>query len=746
MSDRIRHLLFGAAVVALLGGGQALAQSPTARTADDEPGDGVQTEIELETVTVDARARVRNPTAPAGTATTRTTTREAIDNRQINNIQDIGRTEEAGVSFNRTNNSVNIRGLDGSRVLTTVDGVRVPYLSDATRGAVGGVNSFDFNSLSAFDLTRGADPLLGNGALGGVLAIRTLDPDDILKDGRKVGYLTKNGYDGVDDSWFTSHAAATRVGDTSLILQGGYRDGHAIDNQGGGDALSTLRTAPNPRDYDQYNLLGKLYQDVEGGHRFGITGEIFDRNEDINTRTLQTATGNYRRDNHFSGEDLKRRKVALTYDLDAPEPGSGWFDDASAVLYYQDVERHTTVDAFRSTSVIGPFSRDNSYDEESIGFTGYAARDWQLGGVGNRFTFGGEVYGTKTTQYSAGADGCATATRPSDIRACTNLHTNQADTPQVDSRVVGFYAENETRFLDNRLRVTPGLRFDWYEHEPKLTDEYRDSAAFNGTVPDGSNDVALSPKVLVEYDIIPSLTAYGQYTQGFRAPTAGELFGRFGAVGTYLRTGNPDLDPETSSGFDVGLRYGDKDLGAQVNLFTTHYDNFIDTVLVAPPGGNYPQGGITSYRNIPNARISGVELSGHARFLDHWRARASVAYQEGENLTDDVYLDSIPPLTAILALGYDRTTWGGEVSTKLADRRDKVDDGFNAPSYGVVDFTAWVSPERLPNLKLAGGVFNIFDKTYYDAVNVPDDPSRTQPRLYYSEPGRSFKVNMTVQF
>ena len=41
-------------------------------------------------------------------------------------------------------------------------------------------------------------------------------------------------------------------------------------------------------------------------------------------------------------------------------------------------------------------------------------------------------------------------------------------------------------------------------------------------------------------------------------------------------------------------------------------------------------------------------------------------------------------------------------------------------------------------------IFNVFDKTYYDAVNVPDSPS--QPDLYYSEPGRSFKVNVTYQF
>jgi hemoglobin/transferrin/lactoferrin receptor protein len=224
----------------------------------------------------------------------------------------------------------------------------------------------------------------------------------------------------------------------------------------------------------------------------------------------------------------------------------------------------------------------------------------------------------------------------------------------------------------------------------------------------------------------------------------GELYSRYGAVGSYLRTGNADLLSETSDGFDAGLRYGDEDMGAEINVFTTRYSDFIDTVQTRAPGGEYPLGGVSSYTNIPDARISGVELGSHVRVLDRWTARASLAYSQGRNLTDDTYLDSVPPLTAILGLGYDHTDWGGEVTTKLAARRDKVDDGFAAPGYGVVDVTAWFEPTQVPGLKLAAGVFNLFDKTYYDAVNVPE--TRAQPTLYYTEPGRSFRINATYRF
>ncbi|WP_182086470.1 TonB-dependent hemoglobin/transferrin/lactoferrin family receptor [Aureimonas sp. ME7] len=720
-------LSLGVAASAMLASA-TLAQD--AQTSDDA--------MNLEAVVVTGGAQASEP---AGTVTTTTTGRTTLDDRQIDDIGDIGRTEEAGVSFNRVNNSLNIRGLDGSRVLTTVDGVRVPYLLDATRGASGGIDTIDFNALSSLDITRGADPLLGSGALGGVLAVRTLEPGDLLLGGRRIGALSKSGYDSTDRSWFTSNAVALRAGDTTALLQGSYRGGHETDSQGTIDAIGPARTEPNPRDYDTYSLLGKLYQDIEGGHRLGITAEIYHRQDDFETRTTQSETGTYRRGDHFSGEEVERRKVALSYDYEAPARGEGFLDEARAVLYYQGIDRNSTVDARRTGTLPGIFTRDNSNEEEAFGFNAHAAKDWQLGSLDQRLVFGTELRTAKTTQYSAGIDGCLVT--PSN-RSCGNLHTNQADTPEVESNLVGLFAENETRLFGDRLRLTPGIRFDWYENTPELTPEFESSAAYDGTLPDASSDTAVSPKFLAEYDVAPGLTLYGQWSRGFRAPTVGELYSRFGAVGTYLRIGNEDLEAERSNGFDAGIRAGDEDLGGRLNVFTTRYRNFIDTVTLAPPGGLYPQGGVSSYENIPDARISGVEFAGHVRFLDHWRARASLAYAEGRNLTDDTYLDSVSPLTAILGLGYEERWWGGEVSTKLAARRDKVDDGFKAPGYGVVDLTAWVEPEALPGLKITGGIFNLFDKTFYDAVSVPD--SRSQPDLYYSEPGRAFKLNAIYRF
>jgi hemoglobin/transferrin/lactoferrin receptor protein len=45
---------------------------------------------------------------------------------------------------------------------------------------------------------------------------------------------------------------------------------------------------------------------------------------------------------------------------------------------------------------------------------------------------------------------------------------------------------------------------------------------------------------------------------------------------------------------------------------------------------------------------------------------------------------------------------------------------------------------------LRAGVYNLFDKTYYNALNT--NGTLPQPYAYYSEPGRTFKMSLTQTF
>ncbi len=750
-SGRLRCGVALGALVAILAAAPAFAQqqSPAVR-ADDAP-------VVLDQITVQGEGEAGAPLV-AGPTTTRTT-REQLDRQQIQSISDLSNRLEAGITLNRSNNSLNIRGLDGPRVLTTIDGIRQPYLID-TRISRGAANAFDFDALSTLDLLRGGSggATVGGGALGGVLAVRTLDPKDLIRNGRSFGALAKTGYDSTDDAWFGSAAVAARLQQTYFLLQGSLRKGHEIDNTGTVGGYGPTRTKPNPLDYDQYGVLAKVQHYVDEVHRFGLTAELFKRKDDILPYGTTTLTGNSRPGSWFTGEEVERNRVSLSYDFALP---GAFVDEAHATLYWQNLKRNDTVTGYRWTSLVGPYGRDNENEENAYGFNGHIIKNFQTGMLSHGVTLGTELLMTRLDQYSAGYDQCPP--KPPSGRytgaftVCNNLHTNQADMPRIDGKKVGFYLHDEIGLLENRLRITPGVRFDWYEEEPQNTPAYTLGGSRPPGLPPSSSDSAWSPRIRIEYDILKSapwvkdVTLFAQWAKSFRVPTANELYGRFGGPGTYLRVGNPDLRPEIGNGVDVGFRFGDKALGGSLTYFHTNYRNFIDTVQIAPPGGEYPQGGISSYQNIARAEIQGVEANIRYAFAENWYARGSFAYTRGRNKDANTFLNSIPPVQGIVGVAYATDVWGAEVFAKFAGKRDDVavgpglSSGFKAPGYSVWNASAWWRPTQIADIELQLGVYNIFDEKYFDAVAIPVG-TLAQARDYYSEPGRTVKATLKYQF
>ncbi|WP_375705649.1 TonB-dependent receptor plug domain-containing protein, partial [Bartonella sp. AA86SXKL] len=180
-----------------------------------------------------------------------------------------------------------IRGLDANRVLTTMDGIALPWFDDIVRGR-GGNTTFDFNALSTFDVIQGSDSsLYGSGALGGVVALRTLNPEDLITEEKDWGSLIKGGYHSVNNSWRIDQAFAVRVRQTFLLFQGSLTEGHERKNMGTVEGYEE-RTRKNPAQFDKNNLLFKIHQYFNGNHRFGLTAERFNYN--INTHSLNAST------------------------------------------------------------------------------------------------------------------------------------------------------------------------------------------------------------------------------------------------------------------------------------------------------------------------------------------------------------------------------------------------------------------------------------------------------------------------
>ena len=679
------------------------------------------------------------------------TTRQELDSLQIQNWSDFARRAEPGINFNEANKSINVRGLDQNRVLTRIDGIRQTWLNDGARGVRGGLSTFDFNSLSAIDIVRGVDSsVAGSGALGGVVDVRTLSPGDLLGDGKLFGALLKGGYNSVDQSGLTSAAIAGQAGNgTQWLLQAGVQKGSETVNMGTVGGNGVTRSEANPDDYLQQNYMLKAQKALEGGHSLGLTGSYFERQG--NSTDMAAATQTYAPGQSKLKDTSRRESIAMDYGWKAPN-GNAAVDTVDAQIYWQRVSLSSDLAAMRIATPVGSYSRNNSLQESTYGINTLASK--AIGGsVSQLWKLGGEWYGNTTEQSSTGEDTCPARFSP--YSACNFLHTNQADMPEVNGSQVGVWLQNTVGFSENLYTLTPGVRYDYYQQTPKATSSFQSNAA-GGQLLASSTGSAVSPKLAGTWSPVPDASVFAQYAFGFNAPTATQLYSRYGAPGTYLVAGNPGLTPETSQGWELGTKLGDETLNGALTYFDNNYKNFIETVN-NPGTATYPYF-VQSYENLEKVRIYGVEAKGSWKFSHGWRAYGSLAWADGRNQNTGQNLNSVAPLTAIAGIAYSQEQWGAKAQVTAAAARNNVTypetsasvpyADFQAPGYGIADLTAYWKPAQVKGLWLQAGVYNIFNKTYWNALSVPTAGSVAIPRAidFYTSPGRSFQASLIYQY
>ncbi|WP_425644533.1 TonB-dependent hemoglobin/transferrin/lactoferrin family receptor [Agrobacterium leguminum] len=654
----------------------------------------------------------------------------------MQNLDDLGNTTEPGVSYVSASKSVNIRGLEDDRVVTTVDGISIPYLPDMVWNADGGADTYDFTSLASVSILRGADSSrAGSGALGGGVVLRTIEAEDLIKPGKDWGGFVKSGYDGSDRSVYGSAAVAKRINNTSILFQGSYKKGHEKETQGSSDITGSSRTVADPADYHTTNVLFKLRHDIEGGHQIGLTAEQYHTEKDTDKRSSYSST--YTSYDYHT--ETTRRRMSLDYKYDAISEDA-LIRDIKASLYYQKLQKEEGYLAYRTTNPVGDYGRTSDTEESSVGFTGTASGLYETGSLRHDVRVGIDASFFWTHQYTTGIDSCST----NYVSACAYYHTNQSDTPDVQGVRFGAYLDDRIEIGDSGLSLTPGMRFDFFDYRPQSSAEYEANDGYDG-LPDAVSDFGFSPKLRAEYELHPEVTLFAQWAMAFKAPTVAQLYGNYDNAPYYRTIGNPDLETEIGNGFEVGANLGDEEFGGRLSAFYNRYRNFIDTSLTAESGYSY---GTYRYYNRNRVRIYGLEAQAHKAFDNGFSLRASLAYAKGEDLDSGEVLASVPPLKAIVGIAYSRETWGlGADWIGVKGVASDSTASFKAPGYGIVNLTGWWAPEQLNGVRLQAGIYNLFDKEYYDALETKDVTSITSTnQSFYSEPGRYFKLSLIKTF
>lgn len=678
-----------------------------------------------------------------------------IDQHNDKNLKDLVRYEP-GVSVSGTGSrfglsGANIRGIDGNRVLTQVDGVRVPQSNFFSPFQDVRSNYVDLDTIKQVEIIRGpASSLYGSDAIGGAVSFLTKDAADYLEEGDDTYARFKTGYDGSDDSWQRSATFAGRTGSVDGLLHLGRRDGQSTDTFGGNGGVGSAREEANPLDYTTENLLAKLGWDYGDGNRLQFTYERYQ--DDANSNLLSDITSRATFTSPAilgsqSKDSIDRDRYSLEHTLSLD---SLLADQLKWQLNYQESNnsQKTLQQRQTATGVNRVRSRDSQYDERLWSLNTQADKQFAVGDTRHHMIYGAELKRIEASNLRKGSE--VRLDTGATVPATENFPVS--DFPDPTSESLGLFVQDSIEI--GRWTLLPGLRYDYYRQTPHVTDEFLNGLPAE-TDPSRITDDHISPKFAVTYQLTEHESVYGQYAAGFRAPSPVNMYGEFSNPQFgYQQIGNPDLKPETSDSYEFGLR-GRYDMGSfGVALFYNKYKDFIATDTVPDPNGT----GLLTFqpRNLGKVTIRGAEAKGDIK-LDAFmpagtRALGSIAYARGKDEESGQALNSVDPLKAVIGLGYDAPSgiYGGQLTWTLVKAKDRVDHTgdadllinrqFETPGYGVLDLNAWWQVTE--QVSINGGLFNVTDKKYWNWGDVQgrDEDAAGLGRL--TQPGRYAAVNV----
>jgi len=260
----------------------------------------------------------------------------------------------------------------------------------------------------------------------------------------------------------------------------------------------------------------------------------------------------------------------------------------------------------------------------------------------------------------------------------------------------------------------------------------------------------LTKKLGVTYQLDDSFSVYGAYGEGFKMPTAQQLF-YSNASGSVIP--NPDLRPESVWSVEGGVR-GEFESGYfSVGAFYAKYSDFISTLQPSPADA-------TKYTslNLASVELVGIEASAEFELYENIFATANLSWQRGTQIASagaaQTAYDGATPLTAVLGVRYEIPEHGLELEltgTFAAGPTERASaTAFKPDGYAVFDaFATWKPSE---NVEVNFGVQNIFDTRYFPntltgyATTANADVANQNPLEMQVAPGRTFKVGTTVRF
>ena len=511
-----------------------------------------------------------------------------------------------------------------------------------------------------------------------------------------------------------------------------YRDGHeTASHSDGADTLGRERGAANPFDTRADNILAKVFYQANSVHRFGLALEYFNMqqqgkilsNEGYSINMAPGVPMLTYTDNRATDED-QRQRLSFEHKWQA---NTAAFDVMEWQLAYQQSHaKHSSYDFTTGTIGYGQRDRNRNGEDESVQFNGQFNKSFDL-----ELSYHELVYGVSyiNNQFDLDYYDYYYGSRPSLDKS--------PEVPNARAESYGVFIQDQGFYLNDKLVVNLGLRYDYFSQDPQGSSKYEESS-----------EDAITARIGTVYHWNEQFSSFAQVSQGFKAPSLYDLYYEYNTGEIWLP--NPDLKPEESIGYEIGSRYGNAYGRIELVAFYNDYKNFIEQQNIGVDADTGKD--ISTNVNIASAEIYGAELSSKLA-LDKvlsaptgGYAQFNLAYSRGQDSKTKVAIDSVAPLTGYLALGFDdqNQVFGGKVALQLVAGKSggdwSQDDNIKAAGYGLTDITAYYRP--LSDLTLRAGVFNVFDEKYWLYNNLTGKTDTSQGLDRHTEPGRNWGLNL----
>lgn len=637
-----------------------------------------------------------------------------------------------------------IRGMNENRLVTLVDGNRIETATDLTAS----LSMIDVNDIERVEIIKGAQSsLYGTGAMGGIVNIITRDAYFADKPYVAGNFLT--GF-ASSNKLFTGHGGInTGSSKWYLRLSGTYSNADDIRTPEGilpnsGYTINNITAKAGFKPF-QNHILKFQYQNYHGTDVGIPGGEAFPG----------PAEAKY--------TDISRQLISVNYEINNI---TDKLTQLKFNYFNQIILRY--VEMIPNTVTVTPLPTGSQRTIPELFVP-----------VGNHYTNGAQIQSTwkpaGNNTLIAGADFWTRkikTERTKYIRTeilntegvvvkTNNIVRGETPIPESSFTSSGIFIQDETSFLNNKLKVIAGGRIDGIivKNERGFDVDYLIvNGVRNDTPPNQRitfekakvNNISWSSNLGAIYNLLTNTDLSLNLARSFRAPSLEERF-KYIDLGNYVRLGDPELKPENGFLTDLGLRIWKPGFVFQANLFYNRISDmivetpgeFIYTINTGPAEGTTDTLPALVNANVSRAALYGFDLGFQYSFHPAFTLFASGAYVRGRDVEVDANLPQIPPLNGRAGIRYSLRGIGtAEFTASGAARQDMVADGEQTTG-GYARYDISFSSEKIKiwktGIQFYAGIDNLTDRKYTNHL-------ATNRGSISVEPGRNFYLRLNISF